>query len=178
MNTETYDYIICGARSAGCVMANKLSSEPGVRVLVLEAGPMDRNLMIHIPAGVYAVYRNPKLNWNYETEDEPELNNRNVSTPRGKVVGGSSSINSMVYMRGYPKDYDRWASEFGLDEWSYDKCLPYFKAGEASDRGASDWRGGDGPLGVTKGALENQLFDAFLDAGEEAGQGRSEDLNG
>lgn len=178
MKTETYDYIICGAGSAGCVLASKLSAEPGLRVLVLEAGPMDHNLMIHIPAGVYAVYTNPKLNWNYQTEDEPELNNRNVSTPRGKVVGGSSSINSMVYMRGHPLDYDHWASEFGLEQWSYDQCLPYFKAGETSDRGADEWRGADGPLGVTKGALENPLFDAFLDAGEEAGQGRSEDLNG
>jgi len=178
MKTDTYDYVICGAGSAGCVLASKLSAEPGVRVLVLEAGPMDRNLMIHVPAGVYAVYKNPRLNWNYETEDEPELNGRNVFTPRGKVVGGSSSINSMVYMRGHPMDYDRWAGEFGLDQWSYDQCLPYFKAGETSDRGADDWRGGDGPLGVTQGAYENPLFDAFLDAGEQAGQGRSEDLNG
>jgi len=178
MRTETYDYVICGAGSAGCVLANKLSAEPGVRVLVLEAGPMDSDLMIHIPAGVYAVYREPNINWNYETEAEAELNERNVFMPRGRVVGGSSSINSMVYMRGQPQDYDRWASEFGLEKWSYDQCLPYFKAGESSDRGGNDWRGADGPLGVTKGKLENVLFDAFLDAGEQAGQGRSEDLNG
>ena len=178
MRTETYDYVICGAGSAGCVLANRLSADPGVRVLVLEAGPMDRDLMIHIPAGVYAVYTDPRINWNYQTEDEPELNGRNVYTPRGKVVGGSSSINSMVYMRGHPRDYDRWGSEFGLGNWTYDRCLPYFKAGEASDRGASDWRGADGPLGVTKGDLQNPLFDAFLDAGEQAGQGRSDDLNG
>ena len=139
---------------------------------------MDRNLMIHIPAGVYAVYTDPTINWSYETEDEPELNGRNVYTPRGKVVGGSSSINSMVYMRGHPRDYDRWASEFGLERWTYDQCLPYFKAGEASDRGADDWRGADGPLGVTQAGLRNPLFDAFLDAGEQAGQGRSDDLNG
>ena len=101
--------------------------------------------MIHIPAGVYAVYTDPTINWSYETEDEPELNGRNVYTPRGKVVGGSSSINSMVYMRGHPRDYDRWAGEFGLERWTYDQCLPYFKAGEASDRGADDWRGADGP---------------------------------
>ena len=178
MRNETYDFVICGAGSAGCVLAKSLSAEPGVRVLVLEAGPMDRDLMIHIPAGVYAVHTDPRINWNYETEDEPELNGRDVYTPRGKVVGGSSSINAMVYMRGHPRDYDRWASEYGLRKWTYDQCLPYFKAGEASDRGADDWRGADGPLGVTKGHLQNPLFDAFLDAGEQAGQGRSDDLNG
>ncbi len=178
MKTRTYDYIICGAGSAGCVLANKLSADPALNVLVLEAGPMDHNLMIHIPAGVYAVYTNPKLNWNYETEDEPELNNRNVFTPRGKVVGGSSSINSMVYMRGHPNDYDLWEDEFGLTKWSFEQCLPYFKAGETSDRGADEWRGADGPLGVTRSNLDNPLFDAFLDSGEQAGQGRSDDLNG
>ena len=175
--SDTYDYIIVGAGSAGCVMANRLS-EAGERVLLLEAGPMDRNLLIHIPAGVYSVYRDPKLNWNYQTEDEPALDGRNVSMPRGKVVGGSSSINSMVYMRGHPLDYDRWEAEFDLPGWSYADCLPYFKAGEASDRGADDWRGDSGPLGVTRGGLNNPLYDAFIEAGEQAGQGRSEDLNG
>ena len=178
IRTETYDYVICGAGSAGCVLANKLSADPDVRVLVLEAGPMDRDLLIHIPAGVFKVFTDPNLNWNYETVEETELDRRNVYIPRGKVVGGSSSINSMVYMRGHPKDYDRWAAEFGLGRWSYDQCLPYFKAGEASDRGADDWRGGDGPLGVTRTHLDNPLYDVFLDAGEQAGQGRSEDLNG
>ena len=175
--SDTYDYIIVGAGSAGCVMANRLS-EAGERVLLLEAGPMDRNLLIHIPAGVYSVYRDPKINWNYQTEDEPALDGRNVSMPRGKVVGGSSSINSMVYMRGHPLDYDRWEAEFDLAGWSYADCLPYFKAGEASDRGADDWRGDSGLLGVTRGGLNNPLYDAFIEAGEQAGQGRSEDLNG
>ena len=175
---NSYDYIIVGAGSAGCVLANKLSADGRNSVLVLEAGPMDRDLMIHVPAGVYKAYRDPKINWNYMTEDEPELFDRNVSMPRGKVVGGSSSINSMVYMRGHPLDYDRWAGEHGLTEWRFANCLPYFKAGETSSRGADDWRGGDGPLGVTKGSFENPLFDAFLEAGDQAGQGRSEDLNG
>ncbi|MGI9351908.1 MAG: choline dehydrogenase [Rhizobiaceae bacterium] len=179
MKTEnTYDYIIIGAGSAGCVLANKLSEDPSNSVLVLEAGPMDRDLMIHMPAGVYKVYKDPRLNWNYVTEEETCLFDRNVDMPRGKVIGGSSSINSMVYMRGHPKDYDRWGDELGLDQWRYANCLPYFKAGEKSDRGASDWRGGSGPLGVTKGHYENPLYDAFLDAGEQAGQGRSKDLNG
>lgn len=178
MESDTYDYVIVGAGSAGCVLANRLTESGEHTVLLLEAGPMDRNLMIHIPAGVYKVYKDPKINWNYVSEDEPALNNRNVDCPRGRVVGGSSSINSMVYMRGHPLDYDRWAEEFGLKQWTYAQCLPYFKAGETSDRGADDWRGGDGPLSVTRCDLDNPLFDAFIEAGGQAGQGRSDDLNG
>ncbi|MGB0506795.1 MAG: GMC family oxidoreductase N-terminal domain-containing protein, partial [Pikeienuella sp.] len=176
MKTE-HDYIIIGAGSAGCVLANKLSAGAD-EVLVLEAGPMDRNLLIHVPAGVYNVYKNPKLNWNYLAEPQVNLSGRQVETPRGKVVGGSSSINSMVYMRGHPLDYDGWASELGLSRWRYADCLPYFKAGEASDRGGDDWRGADGPLGVTKGGAASPLYDAFVEAGAQAGQGRSQDLNG
>jgi len=175
---KSYDYIIVGAGSAGCVLANKLSADGSRSVLLLEAGPPDRNLMIHLPAGVYYAYRNKRINWNYQSEPQAALGGRRVGTPRGKVVGGSSSINSMVYMRGHPLDYDNWASEHGLTEWTYAQCLPYFKAGEDSDRGADEWRGTGGPLGVTKGSYENPLFDAFLDAGEQAGQGRSDDLNG
>ncbi len=176
--SESVDYVIVGAGSAGCVLANRLSEDGGASVLVLEAGPMDHNLLIHIPAGVYRVYRDPAINWNYETEPEPALGGRRVGLPRGKVVGGSSSINSMVYMRGHPRDYDRWAEEFNLPRWTYAQCLPYFKRCETSDRGASDWRGGDGPLGVSRAGLENPLFDAFLEAGGQSGQGRSDDLNG
>ena len=175
---DNYDYVIVGAGSAGCVLANKLGEDKKHKILVLEAGPMDYNLMIHIPAGVYKAYRNPKINWNYLTEDEPELFDRNIPVPRGKVVGGSSSINSMVYMRGHPLDYDRWQSECGLKGWSYDQCLPYFKEGENSDRGEDEWRGGSGNLGVTKGSFENPLFDALEEAGRQSGQGYSEDLNG
>ncbi len=176
--SRIYDYVIIGAGSAGCVLANKLSADGKTRVLVLEAGPMDRSLFIHVPAGVYKVYKDPSINWNYETEAEPELFDRVVEMPRGRVVGGSSSINSMVYMRGHPLDYDRWASELGLGRWSYAQCLPYFKASESSDKGPNDWRGSEGPLGVTTGHFENPLFDAFVQAGEEAGQGVSDDLNG
>jgi choline dehydrogenase len=175
---KRYDYVIVGAGSAGCVLANKLTADGRHSVLILEAGPMDRNLMIHMPAGVYHAHKNPRINWNYETEVEPQAHGRRIGMPRGKVVGGSSSINSMVYMRGQPQDYDRWADELGLTDWRYSHCLPYFKAGESSDRGPNDWRGGDGPLGVTKGCYENPLYDAFLEAGVEAGQGRTDDPNG
>ena len=172
------DYIIIGAGSAGCVLANALSKDGDNSVLVLEAGPMDRNLMIHIPAGVYNAYRNPKINWNYQSAPEPALDNRSIDTPRGRVVGGSSSINSMVYMRGHPLDYDRWADEYGLAQWRYADCLPYFKAGETYDRGGDEWRGGEGPLGVSHKGADSPLYDAFVASGEEAGQGRSDDLNG
>ena len=173
-----YDYIILGAGSAGCVLANRLSEDPNNNVIVLEAGPMDHKLMIHVPAGVYSAYKDPSINWNYESEIEPECNNRTIDLPRGKVIGGSSSINSMVYMRGHPQDYDGWASDFNLPNWSFDQCLPYFKRCESSDRGESEWRGGRGPLGVTKGKLENPLFDALMEAGKQSGQGTSDDLNG
>lgn len=173
-----FDYIIIGAGSAGCVLANKLGADPSKSILILEAGPMDRDLMIHIPAGVYKAWRDPKLNWNYMTQDEPELGARPVFMPRGRVVGGSSSINSMVYMRGHPLDYDAWASDLGLRDWSYDHCLPYFKAGETYAGGADAYRGGAGPLGTCRGSFENPLYDAFVEAGGQAGQGRSDDLNG
>lgn len=160
------------------MLANRLGADTSKSILILEAGPMDRNLWIHVPAGVYRAWRDPKLNWNYETEPEPALDDQRVFMPRGKVVGGSSSINSMVYMRGHPRDYDHWETDLGLAGWSYADCLPYFKAGESYAGGADEWRGGDGPLGVSPAAFDCPLYDAFLEAGEQAGQGRSDDLNG
>ena len=161
-----YDYIIIGAGSAGCVLATRLTEGSQNKVLILEAGPMDHKLMVHIPAGVYHAYKDPSINWNYTSEPEAECDDRRIDLPRGKVIGGSSSINSMVYMRGHPMDYDRWADTFGLAEWRFDRCLPYFKRCESSDRGESAWRGGSGPLGVTRGTLQNPLFDALYEAGE------------
>ena len=166
-----YDYIIIGAGSAGCVLAEKLSASGDNEVLLIEAGPRDRDPMIHIPAGVYSAYRNPKINWNYSSADETALNNRSVWTPRGKVLGGSSSINSMVYMRGHPHDYNGWADQYGLKAWRFEHCLPYFRAGEASDRGDNEWRGGKGPLSVSQSRHQSPLIDAFLLSGQDAGQG-------
>ena len=173
-----FDYIIVGAGAAGCVLANRLGQDQGKRILVVEAGPMDRNLMIHMPAGVYKAWRDPKLNWNYDTAPEPHLAGRQVFTPRGRVVGGSTSINSMVYMRGHPADFDGWARDFGLTDWTYADCLPYFKAGETYANGENAYRGGSGPLGTCKGDYDNPLYDAFIAAGRQAGQGHTDDPNG
>lgn len=177
-SAQAYDYVIVGAGSAGCTLANKLGADTSKSILVLEAGPMDRSLMIHMPAGVYKTWCDPRLNWNYDTAPEPGCDGREVYMPRGKVVGGSSSINAMVYMRGHPLDYDAWADDCGLPDWRYADCLPYFRAGETHSRGGDRWRGDSGPLGTTRGSYDNPLYDAFLEAGAQAGQGRSEDLNG
>ena len=173
-----YDYVIAGAGSAGCVLANRLSEDPDSRVLILEAGPRDRNLFIHMPAGVYKVWKNRAINWNYASAPQAELAGRAIPVPRGRVLGGSSSINAMVYLRGHPNDYDRWATAFALPDWDYAHCLPYFRKSERSERGANDWHGDKGPLGVSIGRSQNVLYDAFVEAGGQSGVGRSDDLNG
>ena len=175
---KSFDYIIVGAGSAGCVLADKLSKDGKNSVLILEAGGKDWHPLIHIPAGFYKIHNDPKLNWNYSSEPEKGLNGRSIYIPRGKVLGGSSSINGMVYMRGHPLDYDGWANNLGLDQWSYSNCLPYFKDLETSDRGGNEWRGGKGALGVRKGPDPNPIYDTFLIAGEQSGQGITDDLNG
>ena len=176
--STTYDYVIIGAGSAGCILANELSKCGQNTVLLLEAGGWDMNPLIHIPAGVYSVFKDESINWNYKSEPEPHAGGRCIELPRGKVIGGSSAINAMVYMRGIPQDYDRWSNEHNLSEWTYADCLPYFKKCETSDRGSSDYRGGTGRLQVTKGNMQNPLYEAFLEAGETSGQGTSDDLNG
>ena len=173
-----YDYVIAGAGSAGCVLANRLTEDPTIRVLILEAGPRDLNPFIHMPAGVYKVWKDPRINWNYASAPQAELADRAIPVPRGRVLGGSSSINSMVYLRGHPMDYDRWASDFNLPDWDYAHCLPYFRKSERNERGADAWHGDQGPLGVSIGRSPNLLYDAFVQAGPQSGFGRSDDLNG
>ncbi len=172
-----YQYVIVGAGSAGCVLADRLSEDPDNQVLLLEAGSWDRNPLIHIPAALPAVAPAPKLNWGYHTEPEARLGNRRLFWPRGKTVGGSSSINGMVYTRGNRGDYDRWAA-LGAEGWSYDEVLPYFKRVEASERGANSYHGTSGRLNVTRARRTSQLCDMFVEAGRQAGYKYSDDFNG
>ena len=173
----TYQYVIVGAGSAGCVLADRLSENPDNRVLLLEAGNWDRNPLIHIPAALPAVAPAPKLNWGYHTEPEAQLGNRRLFWPRGKTVGGSSSINGMVYTRGNRGDYDRWAA-LGAEGWSYDEVLPYFKRVEANERGANAYHGTNGRLNITRARRTSQLCNMFVEAGLQAGYKFSDDFNG
>ncbi len=172
-----FDYIIVGAGSAGCVLANRLSDDPDHQVLLIEAGPPDRSLMIHMPAGVASLLDNPSYGWGYSTEPDPTLGGRQVVWPRGRVLGGSSSINGMAYVRGHQLDYERWA-DAGLDGWSYANVLPYFKRAETYSGAASPYRGTDGPLFVMQGPASNAIYQAYLAAGQEAGYGITQDQNG
>lgn len=175
---KTFDYIIVGAGSAGCVLANRLSADPNNRVLLLEAGPPDRSIFIHMPAAFSEPLKNDRFNWDYYSETEPGMNNRRMFCPRGRVLGGSSSINGMVYIRGHALDYDRWAKAPGLDHWAYRNVLPYFRRAETRRKGADAYRGDSGPLHVSTGACENPLFRAFIEAGKQAGYPYTEDMNG
>ena len=177
MAREDFDYIIVGAGSAGCVLASRLSEDARVSVLVLEAGGSDNSLFIHMPSALAIPMRNPRYDWGYESEPEPQLNNRRLHVPRGRVIGGSSSINGMVYVRGNALDFEGWA-EAGAQGWSYADVLPYFRRAEARAEGADAWRGGDGPLHTSYGPLNNPLYRAFIAAGRAAGYGESADLNG
>ena len=174
---EDFDYIVTGAGSAGCVVAARLSESGRHRVLLLEAGPPDTNPWIHIPLGFARTYVNPKVNWKFETAPQPQLNNRQLYLPRGKTLGGSSSINGMVYIRGNHGDYDEWRQR-GCDGWDWDSVLPYFKKAENQTRGADEFHGVGGPLHVSDQPSRFELADAALDACVQAGIPRNPDFNG
>jgi len=179
--TQKYDYIIVGGGSAGSVLGNRLSEDPKNNVLVLEAGRKDWiwDVFIHMPAALTFPIGSRFYDWKYETEPEPFMNNRRVYHGRGKVLGGSGSINGMIFQRGNPMDYERWGKEPGLENWDFAHCLPYFKKSEnALDRNDAVLRGHSGPLKVTKGTSKNPLFDTFLKAAKQAGYYLTDDVNG
>jgi choline dehydrogenase len=172
------DYVIIGAGSAGCVLAHRLTEGAGHRVLLLEAGPPDRSIFIHMPSAFAYPLADERFNWAYQTEPEPYMDGRRMYCPRGRVIGGSSSINGMVYIRGHAYDYDAWAQARGLEHWSYFGCLPYFRKAETRLRGGDAYHGDAGPLYVTTPRMENPLYHAFIEAGEQAGYARTPDMNG
>ena len=179
-NPNHYDTIIIGGGSAGCVLANRLSADPGERVLVLEAGRRDHlwDIFIHMPAGLTVPIGNTRYDWCYASEPEPYMHNRRIFHGRGKVLGGSSSINGMIFQRGNPLDYARWAAEPGMATWDYAHCLPYFKRMETCLAGGDDFRGDDGPLVLERGPASSPLFHAFFAAVQEAGYPLTDDVNG
>ena len=176
-HTDSFDYIVVGAGSAGCVLANRLTASGRHRVLLLEAGGHDRHLWIHIPLGYGKLFADRRVNWLYATEPEPELDNRQVIQPRGKVLGGSSSINGLLYMRGQPADYDHWR-QLGNAGWSFDDVLPYFRRAEDQERGADALHGVGGPLAVSDVCEPHPLCEAFIEAAQQAGFPRNDDFNG
>src|ERR1043166_8274971 len=176
-DTPTYDYIIVGAGSAGCVLANRLTESGRHSVLLLEAGPRDRNIWIHVPLGYGKLFKATSVNWMYQTEPEPHLNGRSVFQPRGKVLGGSSSINGLLYVRGQHEDYDRWR-QLGNAGWGYDDVLPFFKKAEEQQRGPGARPGSGGPLPVSDTRHPDPLSQAFVDAAVQAGLPRNPDFNG
>jgi choline dehydrogenase len=177
---QVYDYVIVGGGSAGCALANRLSADSSTRVLVLEAGRPDYpwDLYIHMPAALSFPIGNRFYDWKYESEPEPYMNGRRIYHARGKVLGGSSSINGMIFQRGNPLDYERWAAQPGMESWDYAHCLPYFKRMETCLAGPDDYRGSDGPIVLERGPATNVLFTAFFLAVQQAGYLLTEDVNG
>ena len=177
MSDQSFDYVIVGAGSAGCVLADRLSADGAARVLLLEYGGSDRSIFIQMPSALSIPMNMPRYNWFYHTEPEPGLGGRSLHTPRGKVLGGSSSINGLVYIRGNPLDFERWAQE-GAAGWGYRDVLPYFRRAETREEGADRYRGGAGPLQTRYGTLSNPLHAAWLAAAAQAGYPHSKDVNG
>ncbi|MCW5634770.1 MAG: choline dehydrogenase [Rubrivivax sp.] len=171
-----FDYVIVGGGSAGCVLAGRLSEDPGVTVALLEAGGTDKSVLIHCPAGLAVMAKQKTVNWAFETVPQPGLNGRRGYQPRGRVLGGSSSINAMVYMRGQPEDYDGWAAA-GNPGWAWADVLPWFKRAEHNERGADAWHGSGGPLNVMDLVSPNPILPAFLEAGRQAGYAPNTDFN-
>lgn len=178
MTVTTADYVIVGAGSAGCVVANRLTEDPGTSVVLLEAGGHDRSLFIRMPTALSIPMNMPRYNWFFESSPEPYADHRRFHCPRGKVLGGSSSINGMVYVRGHPCDFDEW-EELGATGWGYQDCLPYFRRAETWEGGSDAYRGGRGPIQTCNGnGMQNPLYGAFIEAGREAGYPVTQDYNG
>jgi len=177
MDNSLFDYIIVGAGSAGCVLADRLTEDGASSVLVLERGGSDRSVLIQMPSALSIPLNMPKYNWGYQSEPEPHLNGRRINCPRGKVLGGSSSINGLVYIRGNALDFERWEAE-GAAGWSYRHVLPYFRKAENRAEGGDAYRGGDGPLHTSYGPLKNPLYRCFIDAARQAGYPVTDDVNG